>query len=215
MLISPFRAFCVLFPALLAVGAAFAQGPRFPQLTPAQISSDQKETADRMLKETRTGLGGPWNVALRSPGMAARLLDAYNYYRWKSNLPPRLTEFGILIVAREWDVQYEWLIHYPLAVTAGMSRSVLADLKAGKRPSGMKADEEAVYDFSSQLIRSHFVDDRAFEMARKSLGEGGTVDLAGLVGTYVTFGAVLNVGQVGAPADAGDAYLPLKGNKQQ
>jgi 4-carboxymuconolactone decarboxylase len=187
-----------------------AQQPRFPQLTQEQLSAEQKPVGDSMMKETRTGIGGPWNVALRSPAMAATLLDAYNYYRHKSNLPPRLTEFGILIVSREWNVQYEWFIHYPLAVTAGMPKPVLASLRNGKRPAAMKPDETVVFDFATQLLRSHFVDDRTFAKAKELLGEPATLDLAGLVGTYVTFGAVLNVGRVPVPADAGEALLPVK-----
>jgi len=189
----------ITFFLALLVGSAIAQEPRFPQLTQEQLSADQKPVGGRMLKETRTGLGGPWNVALRSPAMAATLLDSYNYYRHNSHLPVRLTEFGILIVSREWNVQYEWLIHYPLAVTAGMPKPVLAALREGKRPAGMKPDEAAVYEYATELIRSHFVDDKTFAKTKELLGEPRTLDLAGLVGTYITFGALLNVGRVPVP----------------
>jgi 4-carboxymuconolactone decarboxylase len=58
------------YPALLS-----AQQPRFPQLKLEDTSGDQRAMADRMLKETRVGLGGPWNVMLRSPTVAQGMMD--------------------------------------------------------------------------------------------------------------------------------------------
>ena len=95
-----------------------------------------------MLKETRFGLGGPWNVMLRSPEMSEGLLSLYNYFRWKTALPQPLVELAILTTAREWSVQFEWFAHYPLAIKAGVSPALLADLAAQqlaprRRPVGV------------------------------------------------------------------------------
>src|SRR6266540_3695595 len=61
--------------------AASAQQNRFQQLKLEDTSGDQRALAERMLKETRVGLGGPWNVMLRSPEMSEGLLSLYNYFR--------------------------------------------------------------------------------------------------------------------------------------
>ena len=68
---------------LVCSSAAFAQADRFPQLKLEDTQSDQRPRAERMLKETRIGLGGPWNVMLRSPNMSEGLLSLYNYFRWR------------------------------------------------------------------------------------------------------------------------------------
>ena len=190
----------------------FAQQPRFPQLTLEQTAGDQRALADRMMKETRAGIGGPWNIMLRSPGMAEGVLSLYNYYRRKTALAPRQMEFGVLITAREWDAQFEWFTHYPLAVAAGVSPAVLADLRAGKRPGGMSSEQSAEYDFATELLRKHDVSNATFRSASDALGEKGVVELTGLVGTYVTFGALINVSQVpvNATSKAAPEYLPLK-----
>ena len=47
-----------------------------------------------------------------------------DYLRYKSALPPRLSEFVILMTAREWTQQYEWNAHYPIALKAGVKREV-------------------------------------------------------------------------------------------
>ena len=193
---------------LLFSGAASAQKPRFPILKLEETKGDQRALAERMLKETRAGLGGPWNIMLRSPNMAEGMVNLYNYFRWKTVLPPSLMEFGVLITAREWSSQYEWYVHYPLAVKAGVSPESLADLRAGKRPGGMKPEEAVAYDFSIELLRKHFVSDAMFQKAKTVLGEQAVVDLTALLGTYVAIGGLLNVSETEVPVTSGPDFLP-------
>jgi 4-carboxymuconolactone decarboxylase len=193
--------------AVLAFATTFSgQQPRFPQLKLEETQGDQRALAERMMKETRVGIGGPWNIMLRSPGMGEGVLNLYNYYRRKTMLTPPQMEFGVLITAREWNGQFEWFMHYPLAVKAGVSPSMLADLRAGKRPGGMSAEHTAEYDFAIELLRKHVVSDATFRRASEALGEKGVVELTGLVGTYVTFGALINVSEV--PVNVSSKSLP-------
>jgi 4-carboxymuconolactone decarboxylase len=194
---------------LLFTFAAAAQQPRFPQLKLEDTSGAQRVLAERMLKETRAGLGGPWNVMLRSPGMAEGMMSLYNHFRWKTALPQRLVELGILVTAREWSVPYEWFIHYPLAVSQGVTPSVLADLRVGKRPAGMKPDEAILYDYAIELLRKHVVSEATFQKAKAELGEEQVVDLTALIGSYVAIGGLLNVGEVTGTATSGPEFLPI------
>jgi 4-carboxymuconolactone decarboxylase len=146
---------------------------------------------------------------LRSPGMAEGMMNLYNYYRWKTVLPLPLMEFAVLITSREWNSPYEWLIHYPLAVKAGMSPAVLADLRVGKRPSGMKPEEAAEYDFATELLRKHAVSDATFQKAKTLLSEKGVVDLTGLLGAYAAFAGMLNVAEVKVDYKDAPEHLPI------
>lgn len=197
-----------VFCAFACCAAAFAQQSRFPQLKLEDTSGDQRALAERMLKETRIGLAGPWNIMLRSPNMSAGLLDLYNYFRWKTGLPQPLVEVAILTTAREWSVQFEWFAHYPIGLKQGLSPALLADLRAGKRPANMKAEEALVYDFTTELCRRHFVSDATFEKAKGLWGEKTVVDLTSLIGTYISIGALLNVGNVATSPKDGPQYLP-------
>jgi 4-carboxymuconolactone decarboxylase len=187
---------------------ASGQQPRFPQLKLEDTSGEQRAMAERMLKETRVGLGGPWNIMLRSPGMAEGMIGLYNHFRWNSALPTRLVELAIMMTARQWPAPYEWYIHYPLAVKAGVAPEVLADVRAGRRPSAAKPDEVALYEFAIELLTKHTVSDAAFEKAKASLSEKGVVDLTALVGTYAAIGGLLNVAEVAGPPGTGPEYLP-------
>ncbi len=198
----------LLLTCLAASILASAQAPRFPQLKLEDTTGDQRALAERMMKETRVGLGGPWNVMLRSPKMAAGLVDLYNYFRWNSSLPARIVELGILTTSRECSAPYEWYIHYPLAIKAGVSAATLAAVREGRRPTSAAPDELAAYGAAIDLLRRHVVGERAFQAAKAALGEQGVVDLTALVGTYVAIGGLLNLSEVGGADGSGPEFLP-------
>jgi 4-carboxymuconolactone decarboxylase len=187
----------------LASGAvrapATAKEPRFPQLTLEQLNEQQRPLGEKIMKISSVGIGGPYNPLLRSPVLASRMYDLLEYLRWNSSLPPRLSELAILIQARLWRSQVEWYAHYPIAMKAGLSEQVAADIKANKRPGGMKPDEEAVYDLCMDLSTKHEVSDEVFNRAKQVLGEQQVVDLVGISGTYVTVAMVLAVAEAGVP----------------
>jgi 4-carboxymuconolactone decarboxylase len=81
-----------------------------------------------------------------------------------------------------WRSPVAWFARNPLAIKAGLSEQVTADLKANKRPEGMKSDEAALYDFCMALSPQHAVPDEIFARAEAVLGEQGVVDLTALTG---------------------------------
>jgi len=95
-----------------------------------------------------------------------------------------LSEFAIMIAARQWSQPYEWRAHYALAIKGGLDRQILVDLGAGSRPQGMKEDEIALYDFCTELYRDKNVSDAAFKAALAKFGERGIMDLIGIIGYY-------------------------------
>src|SRR5882672_10898310 len=128
-----------------------ATGDRLPQLTLDQLNAQQRALADEILKVSSVGLGGPYNALLRSPELGTRMFALLDYLRFNTSVPRRLNEFAILIQARLWTSQVEWLAHYPLAIKEGISEATAADLKAGRRPAAMKPDEAVVYDLCMEI----------------------------------------------------------------
>jgi 4-carboxymuconolactone decarboxylase len=182
--------------------------PRFAQINPETMSEVQRRAAAEILKQSITGLGGPWNVMLRSPEMAHRLTSLLDYLRFKTSLPLRLNEFAILITARHWSSQFEWWAHQRLASKEGLSEAVMADLAQGRRPEAMESDEAIVYDFCTELHRTHFVSDDTFRRAGQILGEQQVVDLLAVSGTYTLISMLLNAAEV-LPADGSRPLPPL------
>jgi len=173
--------------------------PRFSRLSPEQLTESQKPVVARLAKSVRNGLGGPFDIMLRSPDMAQGMVELFEYYRFRSKLPARLKELAILILARAWTAQFEWFAHRQAAKDAGLADAVIADLRLGKRPAAMAGDETVIYDFATALIRDHEVSDPVFARARDLLGDEQLVDLITLIGEYMKVALVLNVGRIGVP----------------
>ena len=185
-----------------------AKPPRFPQLTMEQLNPEQRTLAEEILKFSRVGISGPYNIMLRSPKMLRSMLDLLDYLRWNTSLPLSLNEFAILIVGRRWRSQIEWYAHVPIALKAGLSQAIIDQLKKNKRPEGMKDDEAIVYDFCTELAAKHEVSDATFERARRILGEQQVVDLVTVSGTYVTVAMLLAVAEAMPPDGAEPPFKP-------
>jgi 4-carboxymuconolactone decarboxylase len=184
-----------------ASSPARGKEPRFPQLTMDQLDDQQRPVAEKIMKVSSVGLGGPYNPMLRSPVYTQRMYDLLDYLRWHTSVPTKLNEMAILIVARQWRSQVEWYAHAPLAKKAGLADSIIADLKANKRPADMSPEEAVVYDFVTDLTTKHAVSDDLFDRAKKLLGEQQVVDLTGVAGTYVGVAMMLAMAEQGVPAD--------------
>ena len=133
---------------------AASNEPRFRQLTMDQLNEQQRPLGEQIMKVSRVGLGGPYNPMLRSPVFAQKMFDLLYYLRWQTSVPLKLNEFAILIVGRQWRSQIEWFAHEPLALKAGLSPDIVADLKKNRRPANMPPEEAVVYDFITELTRT-------------------------------------------------------------
>ena len=120
-----------LFAAVTIGTGAMSKEPRFPQLAMDQLTDQQKALGEEIMKVSSVGLGGPYNPLLRSPVLGQRMFDLLHYLRWETSVPLKLNEFAILIIGRQWRSQVEWFAHAPLAIKAGLSPDIVADLKAG------------------------------------------------------------------------------------
>ena len=152
------------------------------------------------MKVSSVGIGGPYNPLLRSPVMGQRMFDLLYYLRWNSSMPLRLNEFAILIIGRQWRSQVEWAAHAPLAIKAGLSTDVVADLKAQKRPAKMQPDEAVVYDMIDELTQTHKLSDATYARAKALFTEQQLVDLSVVTGTYITLALMMSMVEQGLPA---------------
>jgi 4-carboxymuconolactone decarboxylase len=197
-----------LAASLIRSAPEMTSKPRFPQLSLGELNVYQKPLGEQVMKVSSIGLGGPYNLLLRSPVLGQRMFDLLAYLRWNSSVPLRLNEFAILIVARQWRSQVEWLAHGPLAVKSGLAPEIVAELKAQKRPAAMKDDEAAVYDFVTELTTTHKVADATFERAKRILGEQQVIDLTTVAGTYITLAMLLAMAEQGVPEGKEPPFKP-------
>jgi len=204
---------CCSWPAARRRSTEATQARRAAQRTLEtrdELNSQQRPLADDILKVSSVGLGGPYNALLRSPELGERMFALLDYLRFNTSVPRRLNEFAILIQARLWTSQVEWLAHYPIALREGVTAPTLADLKAGRRPASMKADEAAVYDLCMEISTTHKVTDATYARAARVLNEQQLVDLLTLSGTYATLAMVMNGFQQELPPGTEAPLQPLR-----
>jgi 4-carboxymuconolactone decarboxylase len=146
---------------------------------------------------------------LRSPELMLRASAMGDYLRYRDALPSKLNEFIILIVAREWTQEYEWSVHYPIAIKAGLDPEIAKALAEGRRPAKMAEEEEIVYEFSTELHRNKSVSDATYSRAVAKFGEQGMMDMVGVNGYYTLLAMVINVGRTPVAKDYTPMLAPL------
>jgi len=185
------------------------RGDRFKPLKYEQLDPSQKKMADNLLAGERGSANGPYNVLLRSPevGDLAQKLGAQ--LRFHSSLPRKLNEFAIILTGRYWTSQYEWYAHRRYALEAGLKEEIIAAVAEGKRPSGMLPDEEAVYNFTTELLNTKQVSNAAFRSVAEKFGETGAVDLTCVIGYYQLVSSLLNIDRYPLPDGAKPELKPV------
>lgn len=113
--------------------------------------------------------------------------------RFHGSLPEQIRELAICLVARETGNQFEWQMHAPLAIKAGVAQGTIDAIAVGRRPRGLTAEQETAVDFVMELMLRHGVSDATYAEAVRRFGEPGTVELAALVGYFAMVCWVMNV----------------------
>lgn len=180
---------------------------RMPPLPREHMNDAQKAAADELIAGPRKGVKGPFIPLLRSPGLMARLQKVGEYLRFQSALPPRISEFTTLVVARRWTQQFEWGVHVPLALQAGTSPQTVDALREGRRPDAMSTEEAVAHDFAQELLLCKGVSEATYQGVLACWGEQGVIDLIALIGYFETVSMVLNV--AGTPPEAMAGIEPL------
>jgi 4-carboxymuconolactone decarboxylase len=135
---------------------------------------------------------GPFIDLLVSPELMTRVSAVGEYLRFRSALPPRLSELAILITAAHWHQQFEWDIHAPIALNAGVPQPIVDAIWAHVPPRELDADQQVLYELCVALHRDQAVSPQLRSRAHQVLGERATMDAIGICGYYAMLAMVLN-----------------------
>ncbi len=156
-------------------------------MTPAQ-----QQALDEFRRLRGTEPFGPFVALLKSPELLNKVSALGEYLRYRSALPPRLSEFVILITAAHWQQQYEWDLHAPIALKAGVAQATLDSLTARERPGSLTEPEAALYDLCRAVHERTRQTDASYTRAVQAVGEQGVIDAIGICGYYALLAMVLN-----------------------
>jgi 4-carboxymuconolactone decarboxylase len=172
---------------------------RLPPIPLEDLTPAQQRAAEALTRGPRGALFGPFVPLLRSPELLDRAQRLGEYLRYESSISQRLRELAILLTARHFGQRYEWHVHAPVAVQAGLAAPVIAAIAARRRPETMQTDESVIYEFCTQLHERHAVSDAAYAAALGLIGERGVMDLCGVCGYYGLLALVMNVARTPLP----------------
>ncbi len=179
---------------------------RLADIDPATLSSEQRRVYDAIKSGPRGVVQGPLRVWVNSPELADKAQALGAFCRYGTSLPKRLSELAIVTTGAHWRAGFEWAVHAPIAVEAGLDPEAVEAIRLGREPPLTKPDEQAVYAFASELLRDRRVSDAAYAAAAAALGQRGVVDLVGILGYYGLISMTIKAFEVPLPEGSADPF---------
>jgi 4-carboxymuconolactone decarboxylase len=193
--------FLLRLALFVLIGVSAQAEDRLPTIPPAQYSPEQKQAAAEFEAARKVPVFGPFEPLMYSPAVMSQARAMGDYLRYKSAIGNTLSELAILLTAREWTQDFEWSVHYPIALKAGIRQDIADAIAEGRRPA-LSADEDIVYDYAMELLKNKQVSNSTFERAKTRFGTKGVVDLTGILGYYTFLAMQLNAAQYPPAKDA-------------
>ena len=197
----------ILFFTLFCTCASVRAQDRMPPLAEDEMTEEQAASVAALVEARGYGPRGPWVPLLRSPEVMTRARAMGDYLRYNTSLEPHLSEFLILLTAREWTQQYEWYAHHDIALEAGISSEIVEAIADGRRPDGMAEDHAVLYALFIELNHTKHVSDGTYARAIEIFGERGVMDTIGVIGYYTLLAMVMNTARTPTPDNA---VIPLE-----
>lgn len=190
----------------LRQGTAQPWRERLPLPPMDAMTPEQRAAAQALIDGPRKGVYGPFLPLLRSPVLLERVAKMGEYLRFESVLDVRVRELATCVASRHVGNQFEWHMHAPLAIQAGVDARAIDLLRQGARPTeGLQDDEAVAVDFALELLHTHGCSEPTYDRVLRTFGEKGVVELTALLGYFVMVSWVMNVAHTPARASAGEA----------
>jgi 4-carboxymuconolactone decarboxylase len=159
---------------------------------PEVLTAEQERAAAEFRRLRGVDPFGPFIPLLKSPELMTRVSALGEYLRFRSALPPLLSELAILITAAHWRQQYEWDVHAPIALDAGLPQATLDAIWNGETPKNLDEAQQALHDLCLAVHRDRTVFPALHDRARAALGEQGALDAIAICGYYALLAMILN-----------------------
>lgn len=172
---------------------------RIPEPNPDNMNDEQRAVYDEIVSGPHARVIGPFPAWLQSPDLARRVRGLSEFIRFRSSLPPRLSELAILVTGRFWKAEFEYYAHAALARKAGLDDGIIDDIARRQRPKFENSDEETVYEIISELYETRRLSDSTYQRGVDALGSVALVELVATAGYYCMVSMTLNAFDVPLP----------------
>jgi 4-carboxymuconolactone decarboxylase len=174
--------------------------PRIPLPTRDEMSPEQRAVHDKVVSGPRGEIKGPLRAALHNAELAERWSALGELLRYRTSLPPRLSELAILVTAQACSSPFEWYAHRLEAEKAGIAQPVIEAILAGHEPPNLDADDVLVHRYARELNQLKSVTDATYAATLARFGPKTVVELTALIGYYTMVAMTLNAHEIPLPA---------------
>jgi 4-carboxymuconolactone decarboxylase len=185
---------------------------RFPAVPPEAMTEAQRTLVAEIAGGPRGGVRGPFLALLHNPPLANRIQALGEHLRFGTGLPGALVELVVLVTARRWTCQFEWVAHARIARKEGLSEHIIAAISEGRRPQPMSEDEALAYDIAQAAHATGELPDALFAAAEARFGRAAILDLLALCGYYAMLAMVLNTARPALPDGTPPPLAPMQGD---
>lgn len=188
--------------------------PRIELPSPERMDPEQRRVHDQIISGRRGRIQGPLRAALHNPELAERWSALGELLRYRTTLPPRLSELAILVTGRACQSPFEWYAHCIEGRKAGIEPEIIEALLAQREPEGLAGDDALVVRFATELNHHNSVSDATYAAALERFGARTVVELTALVGYYTMVAMTLNTHEIPLPEGEVPAFpLPQEALK--
>ncbi|MFN7633438.1 MAG: carboxymuconolactone decarboxylase family protein [Acetobacteraceae bacterium] len=182
---------------------------RFPAVPPDAMTEAQRALVSEIAGGPRGGVRGPFLALLHNPPLAHRVQALGEHLRFGTGLPQALVELVVLVTARRWTCQYEWVAHERIARKEGLADHIIAAIADGRRPDPMSDEEALVFDIAEAAHATGDLPDGVFAAAEARFGKPAILDLLAVCGYYAMLAMVLNTARPALPDGVVPPLAPL------
>jgi 4-carboxymuconolactone decarboxylase len=175
---------------------------RIPLPSPETMTPEQRRVYDAIVTGPRGRLVGPLRAALHRPELAEKWQQFGELLRYRTSLPPMLSELAIMVTAWHCRSNLEWHIHEQMALKAELPQVIIDDVRNSLRPRTENADMLVVYDYARELNETNKVSEPVYARALARFAAVGVVELTALIGYYTMVAMTLNAHEIPLPEGA-------------
>lgn len=173
---------------------------RIPLVDREELDEERKRGYDSRAAPDTTSLGGlqgPGGLGLNGSGdLSETRIDA------------RTLELARLVVSREMNQQFEWTVHEPVALRAGLEPEIIDIVRYRKALVGVPDRDASIIQLGRELFENRSVSSETFARVIKHLGKRDLVDLCQFMGNYTRTAILLHTFDVHLPHDT-QPLLPV------
>ncbi len=183
---------------------------RLPPVNPAELDDYGKQVYDKVVGLDNPGpIYGPAAFSVHMP-LVADGMDLINQYlRYESIIGRANIETAILVAAREFDQQYEWAAHEPLALGEGVPQSIIDVIKYDRTTAGLPAESSLIIRYGRELLREHRLSSETWAEAVSLFEQQGALEISAIMADYAMAAIILTAIDQHIPADR-PARMPIE-----